>query len=386
MCVELTLCTLIVGCPVVCCGLIGLCGVTTLGVGTIGASGLAVALVMVTILLLGTIVIGLGITAVTVVASILALILAPIVLAVGAAGLAAVIGGGIIAAVVTGTLILIRTGEMPDETKDLSFYFPDEPDVFEGLTLLDLINAGTPEGRAKLAARNEKKNNTKLDHIEGRDLSVYFYDQEFEKGEKGEEMSFFLSESPKKIIEAKTSCSISLKTTTTTSTTAAANKTSMNAVAEQEQKISAAFKESINDILFESMSHYENDMVNTQVVSFDSSLSTEDEQVLLLDVFFTITKQFSCNDDDDDENKNDDNCDFVFMKAQEFIQDTKEILEREGVEKEEKAVTSASTSTSNNNSGNLSAIIMGHEFSAQKIIIDEKLKCDTEDASFAYLL
>jgi len=316
------------------------------------------------------------------VASILALILAPIVLAVGAAGVAAVIGGGIIAAVVTGTLILIRTGEMPDETKDLSFYFPDQPDVFEGLTLLDLINAGTPEGRAKLAARNEKK---KLDHIEGRDLSVYFHDQEFERGEG---LSVFLSESksesPKKIIEAKTSCSISLKTTTTTTATTAANRTSMNAVAEQEQKISAAFKESINDILFESMSHYENDMVNTQVVSYDSSLSTEDEQVLLLDVYFTITKQFSCNDNDD-KNKNDDNCDFVFMKAQEFIQDTKEILEREGVEKEEKAVTSTSTSI-NNGSGNLSAIIMGHEFSAQKIIINEKLKCDTDDASFAYLL
>jgi len=111
------------------------------------------------------------------------------------------------------------------------------------------------------------------------------------------------NEGTRRHLEAKASCKISFET----SNTGLFHNEDTN---EPQEKISAVFEKSINEILSD-----ESLLIDTDVTSMNPLLY-QDESSPIFDVNFTLSKRFSCNQSDETD------CDTTLERAQEFLQET----------------------------------------------------------------
>jgi len=165
-------------------------------------------------------------------------------------------------------------------------------------------------------------------------------------------------------IQAKASCSISLETSNTDELFSMDEKDS-------EQKVSSAFKDSLDDIILSSISAEDSLSSKTHVTSHFNNPTKEKEEnenessaLATFDVYFTVTKQFSCNGDDEGKDEENGECDRAFAMAQGFIQDTKSSL-KDGFD-----------------SGSFSTALTKNGFDKNASI--GNMECDSIDAKFIY--
>jgi len=172
-------------------------------------------------------------------------------------------------------ILFIRTGDMPtdSEMSKIAEYFSTNEGDFSSF-FGDLSNLST------------------------KDLSLYMEGK---------------NEGTRRHLEAKASCTISLETSNT-------GELFHKEDVEPQEKISAVFKKSINEILSDDSLLIDADVTST------NPLLLQDEYSPIFDVYFTLSKRFSCNHSDETD------CDATFELAQEFLQKTKARLSFEGEE------------------------------------------------------
>lgn len=170
-------------------------------------------------------------------------------------------------------ILFIRTGDMPtdSEMSKIAEYFSTNEGDFSSF-FGDLSN------------------------LSSKDLSLYMEE----------------NEGTRRHLEAKASCKISLETTNT--------GLFHNEDMEPQEKISAVFEKSINEILSD-----ESLLIDTDVTS-TNPLLLQDESSPIFDINFTLSKKFSCNHNDETD------CDTTLERAQEFLQETKASLSFKGDE------------------------------------------------------
>lgn len=205
----------------------------------------------------------------------------------------AAILGGIAAAIAAA----VRTGEMPDN------FSPYYLSTNETLFLPPFANNTMIQSLLKDGIYD-------TDIID--ELSIFF---PHEKEKTDLLKSVDEKKFTRKDISAKTSCSVLLETSQTTSLNSQDNE-------DMEQKVSNVFTDAIDDILSESLNatlaHISSniDLTMTQPGNYSSST--------FFDIYFTVAKQFSCNEEEGDESTI---CEKAFINAQGFIHDTKSLLE-----------------------------------------------------------